>query len=512
MNYSQVLLKLPRREREQLLAEAADAVLSNLKAEQTPAKPIWAPFPNSPQEMAYNSAADELFFGGGAGGGKSDLLLGLAGTRHQYSLILRREFPQVRSLIERSREIYNSARAEHAKDSYNESLHIWRLKDGAGSRQVEFGSLQYENDKRKFQGRPHDLKAWDELPQFRESMFRFVNGWNRNANPKQRCRIVGTGNPPLASEEEWVIHYWSPWLDDQHPNPAKAGELRWFAVVDGKDVEMETASPFEHKGDTLKPRSRTFVPALVSDNPFLMASGYDAVIKATPEPLRSALMGNWRAARQDDPWQVIPTEWIRNAQKRWRGCTKPTTPVTALGQDVARGGADKTVVAALYGTWFAPLVSVPGSETPTGSLAAQVAINAADDKRTVIAVDVIGIGASCYDSLRDQGFSARAVNFGGRSDATDRSGKLKMANIRAEAYWKLREALDPDFGSDLALPDDSELLSDLCAPQWKPSGGGIQIESKDDIKKRIGRSPDKGDAVTLAWLIAQTRSVLISFG
>ena len=73
-----------------------------------------------------------------------------------------------------------------------------------------------------------------------------------------------------------------------------------------------------------------------------------------------------------------------------------------------------------------------------------------------------------------------------------------MRNVRAEAYWGLREALDPVKGDNLTLPDDPELLADLVAPHWKLSASGIQIESKDEIKARLGRSPDCGDAVVLA--------------
>lgn len=461
--------------------------------------PIWMPFPSGPQEMAYYSEADELFYGGGAGGGKTDLVLGLAGTRHKNSLILRREFPQTRSMIERSREIYNRDRVAHAKDSYNESLHIWRLSD---NRQIEFGSLQYEQDKRKYQGRPHDLKAWDELPQFRESMFRFVNAWNRSSDPNQRCRIVGTGNPPLSVEEEWVVHYWGPWLNDQHPRPAKAGELRWFAVIDGKDVEVETAAPFEHKNEVIRPRSRTFIPALVTDNPVLVKAGYESVVNATPEPLRSALKGNWRAARQDDVWQVIPTDWVRRAMKRWTERGKPKGPMTAAGVDVARGGGDKTVIAQRYGTWFAPLLKYPGAATPSGSATAGLVINAVPPG-TITNVDVIGVGASAYDHILPHNNQTRAINFAEASEGRDRSGKLGFVNLRAEAYWRMREALDPGYGDDIALPDDPELLSDLCAPKWLLRPGGILIESKEDIIKRIGRSPDCGDAVVLALLNTQ---------
>ena len=73
-------------------------------------------------------------------------------------------------------------------------------------------------------------------------------------------------------------------------------------------------------------------------------------------------------------------------------------------------------------------------------------------------------------------------------------------NLRAEAYWRMREALDPDYGDDLALPDDSELLADLCAPRWEYTPRGVRVEEKEDIIKRIGRSPDAGDAAVLALL------------
>jgi hypothetical protein len=68
-------------------------------------------------------------------------------------------------------------------------------------------------------------------------------------------------------------------------------------------------------------------------------------------------------------------------------------------------------------------------------------------------------------------------------------------------WLQFREALDPANGDDLALPDDPEMLADLCAPKWSLSTSGILIESKDDIIERIGRSPDCGDAVVMAcWI------------
>jgi hypothetical protein len=117
----------------------------------------------------------------------------------------------------------------------------------------------------------------------------------------------------------------------------------------------------------------------------------------------------------------------------------------------------------------------------------------------VVNVDVIGYGSSSYDSLIGMGYNAQPINVSSASRYQDKSGKLTMVNLRAELYWRMRDALDPENNSTICLPDDSELLRDLCSARYKPlAGGKIQIESKDDIKKRIGRSPDKGDAVLMA--------------
>ncbi|AWB24533.1 hypothetical protein DA075_29830 [Methylobacterium currus] len=79
--------------------------------------------------------------------------------------------------------------------------------------------------------------------------------------------------------------------------------------------------------------------------------------------------------------------------------------------------------------------------------------------------------------------------------------RIAFVNRRAEAWWRFREALDPDQngGSPIALPPNPELRADLCAPTWTLTARGIQIESKDDLRKRLGRSPGKGGAVVMSW-------------
>jgi hypothetical protein len=259
-----------------------------------------------PQHDAYHCQADELFYGGQAGGGKSDLLLGLALIAHERSLILRRVNRDIGSLIDRTADILGT------RSGYDGQTHLWRTPDG---RTLEFGGCQYDNEKERYKGRPHDLKAFDELCDFTESQYTFIIGWNRSANPDQRCRVVATGNPPTKPEGLWVLKRWAAWLDPKHPRPAKPGELRWYTTDDhGNEIEVDGRGPHLIDGKPIYARSRTFIPARVTDNPDLIASGYQAMLDALPAELRTAYRdGNFQAGLRDDEAQLIPTAWITAA-------------------------------------------------------------------------------------------------------------------------------------------------------------------------------------------------------
>jgi hypothetical protein len=267
-------------------------------------------------------------------------------------------------------------------------------------------------------------------------------------------------------------------------------------MLDGKEQWLETGAPFEHNGEIVTPKSRTFIPAKVQDNPYYMATGYESQLQLLPEPLRSQLLnGDFNAALDDDPWQVIPTQWVLDAQERW-------TPecdglLDGLGVDPARGGDDRTAIAQRRGNWF-DVKGWPGKITPDGPSVAALVINElADD--ALVALDIIGIGSAVYDALTAQNIRrVLDVNFANATQAMDKSGRFKMRNVRAEAWWAMREALDPQSGNEIALPPSSEVRADLCAPRWKLTVSGILIEDKDDTKKRLGRSPDFGDALVLA--------------
>lgn len=448
---------------------------------------VWQPHPaNQPQVSAYLTDAFETLYGGAAGGGKSDLLLGLARTMSRRSLLLRREFPDLeRSLITRSHEFYGEGKF------YNGSKHVWNI-DG---RRVEFGHMerigtpQVPADEAQYASAQYDFIGFDQLEQFPEYAYIFMLSRARSADPKQRVRIMGSANP-VGEGVEWIMRRWRAWLIDK---TAKPGEILWYKRdAEGNDVQTTEDDP-----DAL---SRTFIPAGLKDNPFI-GDEYRRQLMNVVEPLRSALLnGNWEAMLTDDAYQVIPRAWVRLAMKRWteKPPEKEKPDSLVIGCDVARGGDDKTVNAPRRGAWFDKLQKYPGRSTPDGqsvvNLLSVMLVNGGS-----VNIDVIGIGSSAYDIGRERGLTIYPVNFAEKSNATDKSGVLHFVNKRAEVYWAFREALDPDDGKDMALPPDIELEADLCAPRWSSQSNGIKIESKEDIKKRLGRSPDCADAVVLAW-------------
>lgn len=466
--------------------------------------PIWAPLPG-PQTIAYDSKADIIGFGGAAGGGKTDLSCGKALTQHQKILVLRREATQLTGIIDRFKELLKGT------EGYNGQDKIYRLP----SKQIEFGSTPNPDDWNKYQGRPHDLLVLDEAAHFLEIQVRALLGWVRSVDPRQKCQSLLTFNPPTNAEGRWIIEFFGPWLNPKHPRPANPGELRWFGVIQGRDMEVPDNRKFVlNKGeriynfepdkfdptDIITPQSRTFIPSRVSDNPYLYGTGYMATLQALPEPLRSQMLkGDFQAGMQDDAMQVIPTAWVDAAMARWR---KPNVlpEMTSMGIDVARGGTDNTIIARRHaGMWFDEPLTYAGTETPDGPKVAGLVLSASRDGAPQH-IDVIGVGSSPYDFLNNARQPVVGVNVSETAYGTDKSGRLRFANQRSELWWKMREALDPTANNGIQLPPDNMLRADLCAPKWEARGPIIQVEGRKEIVKRIGRSPDWATAYVLALM------------
>jgi hypothetical protein len=463
-------------------------------AAQATAGMKWLPNPG-PQTEAYFHPADVLLYGGQGGGGKSDLGLGLAITAHRRSLILRRKYANLGSLTERALEIHGS------RTGYNGSPPpLLRTEDG---RYIQFAGNQHLGDEQDWQGQPFDLKVFDEATQFLELQVRFHIGWIRTTTEGQRCRALLATNPPVDADGDWIIGMFRPWLDVTHPKPAKHGERRWFVTApDGTDLEVNGPEPIEIPGaaGVSIPMSRSFIPAALKDNPYLINTGYQAKLDGLPEPIRSAVRdGNFMAARADDEYQVIPTQWIIEAQARWKPDGFKGLAMTACGLDIG-AGRDETVLAARHGGWFAELETLTGEAAKDEAHAASMVMRKRKDNCPVV-VDVGGgFGGPTALLFKENGIGFARFNGAEGSNARTKDGSLSFINKRAETWWRFREELDPNQqgGSAIALPPDPQLRSDLAAPTWKLTTRGIQVEAKEDIKKRIGRSPDRGDAVVMA--------------
>jgi hypothetical protein len=207
---------------------------------------------------------------------------------------------------------------------------------------------------------------------------------------------------------------------------------------------------------------------------------------------------------------IIPLSWVEQAIERWysyydeSGNPRVLPSFTSTAADIGRGGDPSTLVIRREHL-VEPILRDPTRDTMeiVGRLSAIVTSNLV---KGPIVVDVIGLGAGVVDRLQEREFSVLAFNASERTEFRDRSGAFGFLNTRAAGWWHLRELLDPMYTPKLALPPDDEdlLIGDLTAPTWKIlSTGNIQIESKDNLRERLGRSTDYGDVVVMAcWVDA----------
>lgn len=236
---------------------------------------IWYP---QPRQIEFLSRwEDEALYGGAAGGGKSDALV-MEATRqvhipHYKGLILRKTYPQLTELIEKSLKYYTKA---FPNARYNASEHTWRFPSGA---KIVFGSMQHTKDKLNYQGKAYDFIAFDELTHFTYEEYIYLSSRNRPNGPGTRCYIRATANPGGIGHG---------WVKDRFITAAPAMSTIWEDVkVELPNGEIET-----------RRRSRIFVPSSVFDNQALLDNdpGYITRLASLPEAERKALLyGDWNS-------------------------------------------------------------------------------------------------------------------------------------------------------------------------------------------------------------------------
>lgn len=250
----------------------------------------------------------------------------------------------------------------------------------------------------------------------------------------------------------------------------------------------------------------------------------------------------------DEANVVVPLEWIELANDRWwEWCeriieTEIATDdrrdwrywagraydrlqwIRAVGVDVARQGDDKTVLAPYQPPAIVTLLPFEHQGTMQTTANVLGVLDRFEAQRglamdsPVAVVDVVGMGAGVFDRLEEIHLERVAQNwrlaetpafhvagFSAGSSAPkwarDRGDQLGFTDQRSLWWWRLREALDPAFAPVLALPPDDYLTGDLTSPRYRMLSGTparYRVESKDEIKKRLGRSTDYADAVVQA--------------
>lgn len=252
----------------------------------------------------------------GLGGGKSDALLAEALRQvhipNYRGLILRRTYPQLEALISRSLEMYPRV---FPGARYSGTEHRWRFPSGAN---IFFGSMQRENDKYQYQGKPYDYIAFDELTLFSHTQYTYLMSRNRPTGPGTRVYIRATANPGGVGHG-WVKQRFI----DAAPPMTPITDTYVVQDPDGKTITME--------------RKRIFVPSTVFDNQILLANdpNYLATLSMLPEAERNALLyGDWSSFEgqvfrewKDDPAHYRDRKWTHVIDpfdpprhwKIWRG-------------------------------------------------------------------------------------------------------------------------------------------------------------------------------------------------
>lgn len=215
---------------------------------------------------------------------------------------------------------------------------------------------------------------------------------------------------------------------------------------------------------------------------------------------KNRVLGEFAESSSD---AIIPLAWVEAANERWhewQASSRRDDYCVVIGVDVGEQN-DSTVLAPRYGDNIGTLEVHQGLDTMkvvAKVVAMQQRKEVAERVPTAV-VDAIGIGSGVVSRLRELDMPVVPFVSSEASTKKDETGTFGFANKRAEAWWNCREMLDPSSGSTVCLPPNDELVGELTAPSYRERGGAkLLVESKEDIKKRLGRSTDHADAVVMA--------------
>ena len=193
---------------------------------------------------------------------------------------------------------------------------------------------------------------------------------------------------------------------------------------------------------------------------------------------------------------LVPLHWAEAALIR--PVPAEIVPHLRLGVDVARFGADRTALVVRDARAVRHVESHSREDTMQTTGRVLVVAKAHGVEGRDIFIDDTGLGGGVTDRLHELGVAAVPVNFGSAAYDPER-----FLNVRAESYWAVRDALNPEGDNPLAVPAAyGDMVYECTGPHYGfSSKGQIKLESKDELKKRTGRSPDLADALALTYSV-----------
>jgi hypothetical protein len=406
-----------------------------------------------------------------------------------------------------------------------------------GNELVGYGRKPSDYDESAFQGihSEYPLIVVDEAGGIKKSLFDAVDALATNEN----ARVLAIGNPDdpgsyfatvAKADSDWHViqidglrtpNFCYPIIVGDDPDHPRYPLVAALMAAEGISFNTEDVPP------SIRPN---LLSPLWVEERIIRWGGVakDAHRQMTPAELAqhvqqrcatsSLFMAKVRGIFPDTRSQgVLPLGWVQLAINRWKDWVDAGKPPQVgrrvVGVDPAYLGTegDETAIALRQGECVERVVRYRDADT------IETADNAArylHESGSIAVVDVIGIGAGVVDSLRkykrEGKIKAEIIQFvaGASSTRYDRIGALRFRNDRAAAWWNFRERLDPSRGSRVMLPDDERLIEELVSVKVVNQEGGIlKIESKEEIRKRLGRSSDSADSVVQSfWMTGDTLS------
>ena len=412
-------------------------------------------FYNALKSLKYS----ELCYGGGVAGGKSILSLGLA---HKVAIdypgsrpaVFRKNFTTIR------RNTVPSLREVIKLDSCDNEVEIKR------------DSAVYKNGSEILFAEADETKDPD---------FNKLKGLNIT------CAILEEGNELSFSAYNTIKTRVGRW------NVLNGEEIPQFIIITCNPADNWVKDLFYDpwaNGDLAD--SRYFLQSLPTDNPY-NTKAYLNSLDSLPEAEKQRyVLGNWDF--KEDPNQLITYAWFKqciNDQLE----IDPKEPIV-LAIDPARYGDDSTLFYYMQGARELRVEEYNKQDTHETALLAITKMQELGIEPHNCIVDVVGLGAGVVDAMKHRGY--KPVAFGGGEKAESLPDFFKFKNKRVEAYWLLREDMRR---GDIEVKDHPLLKKDLTNIRYTSDEKIIKVEAKDELKKRLGRSPDYGDALSMAnWL------------